>query len=76
MNSSTSLTSVGDVRLPAPGGLGGHLDYQPMLGSTQDTDSLSQFMQNPAESRIKQSLLTNPQYMNQVVLFFLMEYAS
>lgn len=66
MNSSTSLTPVGDVRLPAPGGLGGHLDYQPMFGSTQDTASLSQFMQNPAVSQTMQSLLSNPQYMNQV----------
>ncbi|KAG5534494.1 hypothetical protein RHGRI_022573 [Rhododendron griersonianum] len=70
MNSNPRLNPAGDVRLPALGGLG-HLDYQPVFGSTEDTASLSQFMQNPAVSQM-QSVLSNPQYMTQVFLFFVM----
>ncbi|CAL5368666.1 unnamed protein product [Camellia sinensis] len=52
--------------MPAVGGLGG-LGLPEMFGSTQDTASLSQFMQNPAVSQMMQSLLSNPQYMNQIL---------
>ncbi|XP_058180616.1 ubiquitin domain-containing protein DSK2b-like isoform X2 [Rhododendron vialii] len=65
-NSNPRLNPAGDVRLPALGGLG-HLDYQPVFGSTEDTASLSQFMQNPAVSQM-QSVLSNPQYMTQQLL--------
>ncbi|KAF5958065.1 hypothetical protein HYC85_005290 [Camellia sinensis] len=62
-NSTTRSNPAGDARLPAVGGLG----LPEMFGSTQDTASLSQFMQNPAVSQMMQSLLSNPQYMNQIL---------
>ncbi|CAL5326556.1 unnamed protein product [Camellia sinensis] len=65
-NSTTRSNPAGDARLPAVGGLGG-LGLPEMFGSTQDTASLSQFMQNPAVSQMMQSLLSNPQYMNQIL---------
>ncbi|KAI8541063.1 hypothetical protein RHMOL_Rhmol08G0033900 [Rhododendron molle] len=65
-NSNPRLNPAGDVRLPALGGIG-HLDYQPVFGSTEDTASLSQFMQNPAVSQM-QSVLSKPQYMTQQLL--------
>ncbi|CAL5400587.1 unnamed protein product [Camellia sinensis] len=65
-NSTTRSNPAEDARLPAVGGLGG-LGLPEMFGSTQDTASLSQFMQNPAVSQMMQSLLSNPQYMNQIL---------
>ncbi|GMP90147.1 hypothetical protein CsSME_00041407 [Camellia sinensis var. sinensis] len=65
-NSTTRSNPAGDARLPAVGGLGG-LGLPEMFDSMQDTASLSQFMQNPAVSQMMQVLLSNPQYMNQIL---------
>ncbi|CAL5395711.1 unnamed protein product [Camellia sinensis] len=62
-DSTTRSNPAEDARLPPVGGLG----LPEMFGSTQDTASLSQFMQNPAVSQMMQSLLSNPQYMNQIL---------
>ncbi|KAI8012722.1 Ubiquitin domain-containing protein DSK2b [Camellia lanceoleosa] len=64
--STTRSNPAEDARLPAVGGLGG-LGLPEMFGSTQDTASLNQFMQNPAVSQMMQSLLFNPQYINQIL---------
>ncbi|GFS35830.1 ubiquitin family protein [Actinidia rufa] len=67
-NSTTGSNPHGDDRLPATGGLGGLglPEFGSMLGSTQDIASLSKLMQNPDVSQMMQSLLSNPQSMNQV----------
>lgn len=65
-------TNPGGIgRSPPPvGGLGGL--GAPGLeglfgGTTPDPNSMSQLMQNPAVSQMMQSLLSNPQYMNQIL---------
>lgn len=57
-NSTPRSNPAGDARLP---------DFERMFGSMQDPASLSQFMQNPAVSQMMQSVLSNPQYVNQVI---------
>lgn len=61
-NSTPRSNPAGDARLP---------DFERMFGSMQDPASLSQFMQNPAVSQMMQSVLSNPQYVNQVYLSLL-----
>ncbi|KAK9062079.1 hypothetical protein SSX86_019264 [Deinandra increscens subsp. villosa] len=60
----------GAGRSPPVGGLGG-LGVPGLEGlfggTTPDTNSMSQLMQNPAISQMMQSLLSNPQYMNQML---------
>ncbi|KAK8607399.1 hypothetical protein V6N13_053136 [Hibiscus sabdariffa] len=58
-----------DSRPQAPAGLGGLglPPFEGMFGAMQDTNSLNLLMQNPAISQTMQSLLSNPQYMNQVL---------
>ncbi|KAK8716871.1 hypothetical protein V6N13_044164 [Hibiscus sabdariffa] len=53
----------------ASAGLGGLSlpSFEGLFGAMQDTNSLNQLMQNPAISQMMQSLLSNPQYMNQVL---------
>ncbi|GLT26895.1 hypothetical protein SLA2020_019350 [Shorea laevis] len=62
---------VGDARPQAPVGLGGLglPEFESMLGATQDTNLLNHMMQNPAITQMMQSLLSNPQYLNQVLGF-------
>uniref|UniRef100_A0A5B6ZV09 Putative ubiquitin domain-containing protein DSK2b-like n=1 Tax=Davidia involucrata TaxID=16924 RepID=A0A5B6ZV09_DAVIN len=67
-NTTTRSNTTDNARPPALGGLGG-LGPPNMLGAMQDTASLNQFMQNPAVSQMMQSLLSNPQYMNQILGF-------
>lgn len=38
-----------------------------MFGAMPDANGMSQLLQNPAISQMMQSLLSNPQYMNQVL---------
>ncbi|XP_010530961.1 PREDICTED: ubiquitin domain-containing protein DSK2b-like isoform X2 [Tarenaya hassleriana] len=61
--------SAGDARAPGLGGLGGLglLGMDPALGATPDASQLNQLLQNPAISQMMQSLLSNPQYMNQII---------
>uniref|UniRef100_A0A1J3I020 Ubiquitin domain-containing protein DSK2b n=1 Tax=Noccaea caerulescens TaxID=107243 RepID=A0A1J3I020_NOCCA len=49
------------------GGLGGLLGADPTLGGTPDASQLNQILQNPAMSQMMQSVLSNPQYMNQLM---------
>lgn len=37
-----------------------------MMGGMPDANAMNQLMQNPAISQMMQSMLSNPQYMNQV----------
>lgn len=39
-----------------------------MLNGMPDSTQLNQLLQNPAVSQMMQSLLSNPEYMNQVML--------
>ncbi|RID77384.1 hypothetical protein BRARA_A00303 [Brassica rapa] len=57
--------SGGDTRAPGLGGLG-MLGGDPTVGATPDASQMNQFLQNPAMSQMMQSLLSNPQYMNQI----------
>ncbi|GAB2252995.1 hypothetical protein Droror1_Dr00005842 [Drosera rotundifolia] len=52
--------------LPGLGALGSFPDLESMLGGAPDPAMLSQLMQNPAISQMMQSVLSNPQYMNQL----------
>lgn len=73
-NTTTRSNPPGEARAPgigALGGLGGLADLERMLGGgggggLQESSSLTQMMQNPAVMQMMQSLLSNPQYMNQV----------
>ena len=40
------------------------------VGGTPNVAQLNQFLQNPAISQMMQSLLSNPQYMNQVLCLY------
>ncbi|KAL8211215.1 hypothetical protein R6Q57_005652 [Mikania cordata] len=68
---NSDATNLGQTGRSLPvGGLGG-LDA-PCLeglfgGTTPDPSSMSQLMQTPAISQMMQSLLSNPQYMNQIL---------
>lgn len=59
----------GDTRAPGLGGLGGlgMLGMDPALGATPDASQMNQLLQNPAISQMMQGLLSNPQYMNQII---------
>lgn len=69
-NTAARSNTAGDTR-GAPLGLGGlgSPGLEQMLGGMPDTTSLNQMMQNPAISQMMQSLLSNPQYMNQVFIY-------
>ncbi|KAM3362886.1 ubiquitin domain-containing protein DSK2a isoform X1 [Capsicum galapagoense] len=68
-NSTARSNAAGETRAPPPAGLGGLAlpDLERMLGGMPDSTSLNQMMQNPAVSQMMQSLLSNPQYMNQML---------
>ena len=66
---TTRPNPAGDTRAPGIGGLGGLglPDMEHMVNGVPDAAGLNQFLQNPAVSQMMQSLLSNPQYMNQVL---------
>ncbi|KAG4401674.1 hypothetical protein GLYMA_02G041700v4 [Glycine max] len=70
-NSRRSLTTGVDARQQGPTGLGGHglPDLESMLGGSAMPDPalLTQLMQNPAISQMMQSMLSNPQTLNQIL---------
>ncbi|XP_058098518.1 ubiquitin domain-containing protein DSK2b-like isoform X2 [Magnolia sinica] len=71
-NTTTRSNPPADARalgVGGLGGLGGLQELERMLGGLQDSPSplSSQVMQNPAFTQIMQSLLSNPQYMNQLL---------
>lgn len=65
-NTTARSTTAGDTRAPGIAGLGGPglsgMDQMP------DAALLNQMMQDPAISQMMQSILSNPQYMNQVMM--------
>lgn len=73
--------SGGDTtRAPGLGGLSGLAGLEGlgglgMLGmdptATPDASQMNQFLQNPAMSQMMQSLLSNPEYMNQVMVLWM-----
>lgn len=74
-NNNPRVNPAGNARPPPLGGISGlgFPGFEDMLGSTPDPNSINQFMQNPAVSQMMQSLLSNPQYMNQVLFQFLLQ---
>lgn len=61
-----------DVGAPVIGGIAGlgglgMLGGDPTVGATPDASQTNQFLQNPAMSQMMRSLLSDPQYMNQVM---------
>ncbi|XP_077246838.1 ubiquitin domain-containing protein DSK2b-like isoform X2 [Tasmannia lanceolata] len=67
-NTNTRSNLSGDARAPGIAGLGGASlpDLERMLGGLQESP-VNQAMQNPAMSQMMESLLSNPQYMNQLL---------
>lgn len=61
--------STGNARTPGIVGSGG-LGLPEMEGifGTLDSSALNLFMENPAVTQVRQSLLSNPQYLDQVEL--------
>lgn len=45
-------------------------EFERIAGSMADPSLINQIMQNPAMTHMMQSLLSNPQFMNQVAVFF------
>lgn len=69
-NTTTRSTGTGEARAPAAIGLGGlGLPGMDQMFSMPDTNMLNQLMQNPAMMQMMQNLLSNPQYMNQILNF-------
>ncbi|KAK6916811.1 Ubiquitin-associated domain [Dillenia turbinata] len=68
-NNIPRSNSTGDARGTMVGGLGGlNLpEMESMMNGMPDASLLNQFMQNPAVSQMVQSLLSDPQYMNQIM---------
>ncbi|XP_022748549.1 ubiquitin domain-containing protein DSK2b-like [Durio zibethinus] len=68
-NTTPRSNSTGDARTPGVGGLGGLglPDMLPMLNGMPDASQLTQLLQNPAISQMMQSIMSNPQYMNQIL---------
>ncbi|XP_024975859.1 ubiquitin domain-containing protein DSK2a-like isoform X1 [Cynara cardunculus var. scolymus] len=66
---ASATNPAGTGRSPPVGGLGGlgAPGLEGLFGTTPDPNSMSQLMQNPAISQMMQSLLSNPQYMNQIL---------
>ncbi|KAL2531228.1 Ubiquitin domain-containing protein DSK2b [Abeliophyllum distichum] len=70
-NSTPQSDPSGNARIPPLGVSGGigFPDFSQLLGSMPDPNSLNQLIQNPAISQMMQSLLSNPQYINQIIGF-------
>ncbi|KAK9677447.1 hypothetical protein RND81_11G143400 [Saponaria officinalis] len=66
-NSAQRTNPSGNLRGGPLGGLGSLPELDPMFGGVPDLSSMAQIMQNPAMSQMMQSVLSNPQYMSQMV---------
>ncbi|XP_039049603.1 ubiquitin domain-containing protein DSK2b-like isoform X2 [Hibiscus syriacus] len=68
-NTSGGSNPAGDARTPGIGGLGGLglPDMSPMLNGMPDTSHLTPLLQNPAVSQMMHSIMSNPNYMNQIM---------
>ncbi|KAG6577808.1 Ubiquitin domain-containing protein DSK2a, partial [Cucurbita argyrosperma subsp. argyrosperma] len=66
---STRSNPTPNVSAQAPTGLAGLglPNLEGMLGATPDATGLNQLMQNPAISQMMQSVMSNPQYVNQIL---------
>ncbi|CAL2279887.1 unnamed protein product [Prunus armeniaca] len=66
---TTRPPPAGDGRAPGIAGLGGLglPGMEQMLGGMPDANVMNQLLQNPAISQMMQSMLSNPQYMNQIM---------
>ncbi|PQQ04440.1 ubiquitin domain-containing protein DSK2b-like isoform X1 [Prunus yedoensis var. nudiflora] len=66
---TTASNPIGDARLQTPTPIAGlnFPEFEALGALPQDYNSMNQFMQNPAVSQIMQSLISNPQYMNQIL---------
>ncbi|CAN6544801.1 unnamed protein product [Malus baccata var. baccata] len=66
---TTRTNPVGDGRAAGIAGLGGLglPGMEQMLGGMPDANAMNQLLQNPAISQMMQSMLSNPQYMNQIL---------
>ncbi|KAL2254948.1 UNVERIFIED_CONTAM: Ubiquitin domain-containing protein DSK2b [Sesamum indicum] len=66
-NNSARTNQSGDARLPGIAGLGGlSLPELERMGMA-DSSAFGQLLQNPAVAQMMQSLLSNPQYMDQIL---------
>ncbi|CAH9098431.1 unnamed protein product [Cuscuta epithymum] len=65
-NAAARSNPAAESRTAPLGGLGG-LGLPDLLGGMPDPNAVNQMMQNPAISQMMQSLLSNPQYMNQIL---------
>lgn len=67
-NTTARSNQAGNVTTPLLGGLrgAGLSEMDQMFTGIPDASLLNQFLQNPAISQMMQSLLSNPQYVNQV----------
>ncbi|CAD5170504.1 unnamed protein product [Musa acuminata subsp. malaccensis] len=65
---NTSSNPASTPGAPVLNGLGS-LDLENMVGRMQDSSVLSQVLQNPAMMQMMQNLLSDPQYVNQVLNF-------
>ncbi|KAL9244805.1 hypothetical protein vseg_018531 [Gypsophila vaccaria] len=66
-NNAQRTNPFGDLRAGPLGGLGSLPELDHMFGGVPDLSSMSQIMQNPAMSQMMQSVLSNPQYMDQMI---------
>ncbi|XP_074275769.1 ubiquitin domain-containing protein DSK2a-like [Silene latifolia] len=66
-NSAQRTNPSGDARAAPLGGLSSLPELDQMFGGIPDLSSVSQMMQNPAMSQMMQGLLSNPQYLSQIV---------
>lgn len=73
---STRSNPTPNASAQVPTGLAGLglPNLEGMLGATPDAAGLNQLMQNPAISQMMQSVMSNPQYVNQVLTGFSLEF--
>ncbi|KAH0973788.1 hypothetical protein GBA52_025944 [Prunus armeniaca] len=66
---TTASNPISDARPQTPTPIAGlnFPEFEALGALPQDYNSMNQFMQNPAVSQIMQSLISNPQYMNQIL---------
>lgn len=64
---ANATTRSNPAGLSALGGLGSNPEFEGLLGSMPDIASVGQMLQNPAMSQMMQSVLSNPEYMNQIL---------
>ncbi|XP_019182521.1 PREDICTED: ubiquitin domain-containing protein DSK2b-like isoform X3 [Ipomoea nil] len=65
-NTTARSNPAGDARAAPQGRLGGR-GLPDLLSGMPDANTVNQLMQNPAISQMMQSVLSNPQYMNQIL---------